>query len=97
MFDLRQLRNKASNLCVDTRYKGSNERFQLETCVKDGGSGGEQVGLNFLVADSFSPFNLFICSCLTASVLSPCRVCENSRPGKVLVLFLSHSKLMEKS
>ena len=62
MFDLRQLRNKASNLCVDTRYKGSNERFQLETCVKDGGSGGEQVGLNFLVADSFSPFNLFICS-----------------------------------
>ena len=70
MFDLRQLRNKASNLCVDTRYKGSNERFQLETCVKDGGSGGEQVGLNFPVANSLSPFNLCICSCLTVSAPS---------------------------
>ncbi|XP_076446665.1 putative polypeptide N-acetylgalactosaminyltransferase 10 [Babylonia areolata] len=37
-----ELRNKASNMCVDTRYKGTNERFQLEKCVKDGGSGGEQ-------------------------------------------------------
>ncbi|KAL8612926.1 hypothetical protein ACOMHN_035003 [Nucella lapillus] len=37
-----ELRNPASNLCVDTRYKGANERFQLENCVKDGGAGGEQ-------------------------------------------------------
>lgn len=38
-----QIRNKASNLCIDTRYKGSQERFELQKCVKDGGSGGEQV------------------------------------------------------
>lgn len=37
-----ELRNKASNLCVDTRYKGGNERFELEKCIKDGGGGGEQ-------------------------------------------------------
>lgn len=39
-----QLRNKASNLCVDTRFKGANERFNLEPCIKDGGgANGEQV------------------------------------------------------
>ncbi|KAK7503792.1 hypothetical protein BaRGS_00004915 [Batillaria attramentaria] len=37
-----ELRNQASNLCVDTRYKKNMERFQLETCIKDGGPGGEQ-------------------------------------------------------
>ncbi|KAK7503791.1 hypothetical protein BaRGS_00004914 [Batillaria attramentaria] len=38
-----ELRNKASNLCVDTRYKGQGESFQLQPCVKDGGgAGGEQ-------------------------------------------------------
>ncbi|XP_046325822.1 putative polypeptide N-acetylgalactosaminyltransferase 10 [Haliotis rufescens] len=38
-----ELRNKASNLCVDTRFKGANERFNLEPCIKDGGgANGEQ-------------------------------------------------------
>lgn len=31
-------------MCIDTRFKGQNERFTIEPCVKDGGgAGGEQV------------------------------------------------------
>ena len=33
-----------NNMCIDTRFKNANERFSIEKCVKDGGSGGEQVG-----------------------------------------------------
>lgn len=44
MFHLFQLRNVASNLCVDTKFSGGNHRFGLETCTKDSpGLGGEQV------------------------------------------------------
>ena len=39
-----QIRNQASNLCLDTRFRGPNERFQLEACIKDGQGQGEQVG-----------------------------------------------------
>lgn len=38
-----QVRNKAANMCLDTRYKGQNERFDLQPCLKDGKGGGEQV------------------------------------------------------
>ena len=38
-----QVRNKAADLCLDTRYKGQNERFDIQPCVKDGKGGGEQV------------------------------------------------------
>ncbi|XP_069130900.1 putative polypeptide N-acetylgalactosaminyltransferase 10 [Argopecten irradians] len=37
-----EIRNVEANLCIDTRYKGQNERFQLEPCLKDGKGGGEQ-------------------------------------------------------
>lgn len=38
-----ELRNVGSNLCVDTQYKGQNERFTLEPCIKDvRGRSGEQ-------------------------------------------------------
>ncbi|KFM78392.1 putative polypeptide N-acetylgalactosaminyltransferase 10, partial [Stegodyphus mimosarum] len=30
-----ELRNKATNLCVDTKYQGQNEKFGLEKCIKD--------------------------------------------------------------
>lgn len=40
-----QLRTKTGNLCVDTRFKGQGERFNLETCIRDNkAAGGEQVG-----------------------------------------------------
>lgn len=39
-----QIRNVASNLCVDTRFRNQNDRFGLEKCIKDRGAhGGEQV------------------------------------------------------
>jgi len=39
-----QLRNVGANLCVDTKYRNTNERFGLEPCTKDNpGLGGEQV------------------------------------------------------
>lgn len=38
-----QIRNAASNLCVDTRFRNQNDRFGLEKCIKDGAHGGEQV------------------------------------------------------
>ncbi|ESO98122.1 hypothetical protein LOTGIDRAFT_239085 [Lottia gigantea] len=38
-----EVRNQANEKCIDTRFKGQNERFQLESCIKDGqGAGGEQ-------------------------------------------------------
>ena len=38
-----QLRTHAAALCIDTKYKGGNDNFGLEPCVKDGQGGGEQV------------------------------------------------------
>lgn len=33
-----------ANLCVDTKFKGGNQRFGLDSCTKDNpGLGGEQV------------------------------------------------------
>ncbi|XP_041359089.1 putative polypeptide N-acetylgalactosaminyltransferase 10 [Gigantopelta aegis] len=38
-----EIRNMASQLCIDTRFKGQNERFQLEECISDrNGGAGEQ-------------------------------------------------------
>lgn len=38
-----EIRSVAANLCIDTRFKGQNERFELEKCIKDHpGHGGEQ-------------------------------------------------------
>lgn len=38
-----EIRNVASNLCIDTRFRNQNERFKLEKCIKDNpGQGGEQ-------------------------------------------------------
>lgn len=39
-----QIRNVGTNLCIDTKFRGENDRFGLETCQKDNpGQGGEQV------------------------------------------------------
>ena len=47
-----QLRNIASNLCVDTRFRNQPERFGLEKCIKDEhGAGGEQVLIHFYVSN----------------------------------------------
>lgn len=39
-----EIRNAAAKgMCIDTRFKGQNERFELERCVKDNpAAGGEQ-------------------------------------------------------
>lgn len=38
-----ELRNMEANLCVDTKFKGGNQRFGLDSCTKDNpGLGGEQ-------------------------------------------------------
>ncbi|XP_012938182.1 putative polypeptide N-acetylgalactosaminyltransferase 10 [Aplysia californica] len=37
-----EIRNNASNMCIDTRFKGQNRRFELQKCVRDQGGGGEQ-------------------------------------------------------
>lgn len=38
-----EIRNVGSDLCVDTRFRGQNERFGLEKCIKDSiNQGGEQ-------------------------------------------------------
>ena len=38
-----QIRNTASNLCIDTKYKNANDAFGLDRCNKDTPVGGEQV------------------------------------------------------
>ncbi|TKR72573.1 hypothetical protein L596_019998 [Steinernema carpocapsae] len=37
-----ELKNVAAKKCVDTQFKGQNERFELRECVSEGGGGGEQ-------------------------------------------------------
>ncbi|KFM60274.1 putative polypeptide N-acetylgalactosaminyltransferase 10, partial [Stegodyphus mimosarum] len=38
-----EIRNVASNLCIDTRFRNQNDRFGLEKCIKDhAAQGGEQ-------------------------------------------------------
>lgn len=38
-----EIRNVASDLCIDTRFRGQNQRFGLEKCIKDNPKqGGEQ-------------------------------------------------------
>lgn len=37
-----EIRNVASNLCIDTRFQGVNKRFMLDVCTKDAGTPGEQ-------------------------------------------------------
>ncbi|XP_013772480.1 putative polypeptide N-acetylgalactosaminyltransferase 10 [Limulus polyphemus] len=38
-----EIRNVGRNLCIDTRFRGQNERFNLEKCIKDNDNqGGEQ-------------------------------------------------------
>lgn len=37
-----EFRSAAAALCIDTKFKGGNENFNLEDCVKDGKGGGEQ-------------------------------------------------------
>ncbi|XP_064607959.1 putative polypeptide N-acetylgalactosaminyltransferase 10 [Liolophura sinensis] len=37
-----EIRLKDTEMCIDSRFKGANEKFGLEKCIKDGGSGGEQ-------------------------------------------------------
>ncbi|XP_076362797.1 putative polypeptide N-acetylgalactosaminyltransferase 10 [Tachypleus tridentatus] len=38
-----EIRNAGSNLCIDTRFRGQNQRFNLEKCIKDNNNqGGEQ-------------------------------------------------------
>jgi len=40
---LLQIRNVKGNLCIDTRFKSQNDRFNLEPCIKDNAEhGGEQ-------------------------------------------------------
>ncbi|XP_055351703.1 putative polypeptide N-acetylgalactosaminyltransferase 10 [Paramacrobiotus metropolitanus] len=38
-----EIRNVGGNLCIDTRFKSQNDRFNLEPCIKDNAdNGGEQ-------------------------------------------------------
>lgn len=41
-----QIRSNIGNLCVDTQYKGQNEKFGLEVCIRDDPKlQGEQVNM----------------------------------------------------
>uniref|UniRef100_T1JNW7 Polypeptide N-acetylgalactosaminyltransferase n=1 Tax=Strigamia maritima TaxID=126957 RepID=T1JNW7_STRMM len=35
-----EIRNVATNYCIDTRFRGENEKFNLEKCIKDDEQGG---------------------------------------------------------
>ncbi|KAL3878932.1 hypothetical protein ACJMK2_031256 [Sinanodonta woodiana] len=37
-----EIRNAAADLCIDTKFKGGDQNFGVEPCVKDGKGGGEQ-------------------------------------------------------
>lgn len=73
-----EIRNTGTNLCIDTKYKGGNERFKLETCSKEGGGGGEQQ-FEFSWHKDIRPKNRKICFDVS-----------QSNPKSAVILFECH-------
>ncbi|XP_014664811.1 PREDICTED: polypeptide N-acetylgalactosaminyltransferase-like 6 isoform X1 [Priapulus caudatus] len=74
-----EIRNPVSNLCIDTQFRGSNERFGLAPCIKEHqGQGGEQ---HFILTwhKDLRPFKRSVCFDVSAK-----------QPGTPVILFHCH-------
>ncbi|KAK6168364.1 hypothetical protein SNE40_020915 [Patella caerulea] len=63
-----EIRNKASDMCIDTRFKGANERFEIEKCVKDGGGANGEQQFEFSWHKDLRPKSRTVCFDVSSSV-----------------------------
>ncbi|OQV12822.1 putative polypeptide N-acetylgalactosaminyltransferase 10 [Hypsibius exemplaris] len=56
-----EIRNIASNQCMDTRFKGQNERFLLEPCIKDNTENNGEQSFELTWHKDIRPKNRAVC------------------------------------
>lgn len=83
-----ELRNLAANKCVDTQFRGKDERFELRKCIKDdANSGGEQT-LRYSWWKDIRPKDRSMCFDVSTSVdhapivLYPCHGMQGNQEWK---------------
>lgn len=80
-----EIRNLAADKCIDTRFKGHNERFELEPCVKDNPKGGGEQYFVYTWHKDIRP-----------NKRNKCFDVSTSHDHSPVVLFPCHSKLLER-
>ncbi|CAC5399676.1 GALNT [Mytilus coruscus] len=63
-----EIRNVAANMCIDTRFKGQNERFSIEPCIKDGGNAGGEQNIEFTWHKDMRPGKRSVCFDVSQSI-----------------------------
>ncbi|XP_052076349.1 putative polypeptide N-acetylgalactosaminyltransferase 10 [Mytilus californianus] len=63
-----EIRNVAANMCIDTRFKGQNERFSIEPCIKDGGNAGGEQNIEFTWHKDMRPGRRSVCFDVSQSI-----------------------------
>lgn len=68
MFISGELRSVAAKKCVDTQFKGNNERFELRKCISDDPSGGGEQNLRMSFWEDIRPMARTFCFDVSTSV-----------------------------
>lgn len=83
-----ELRNTAANKCVDTQFKGKEERFELRKCVKDDPQAGGEQTIRFSFWKDLRPASRSMCFDVSTSVhhapivLFPCHGMQGNQAWK---------------
>uniref|UniRef100_A0A914XP32 Glycosyltransferase 2-like domain-containing protein n=1 Tax=Plectus sambesii TaxID=2011161 RepID=A0A914XP32_9BILA len=62
------LRSAVNNLCIDTKFHGQNERFELAPCLRDNPSHGGEQNLVYGNGSGFLPASLSVSSGVVAEI-----------------------------
>ncbi|XP_063413499.1 putative polypeptide N-acetylgalactosaminyltransferase 10 [Mytilus trossulus] len=63
-----EIRNVGANMCIDTRFKGQNERFTIEPCIKDGGNAGGEQNIELTWHKDIRPGRRSVCFDVSQSI-----------------------------
>ncbi|XP_013411643.1 putative polypeptide N-acetylgalactosaminyltransferase 10 [Lingula anatina] len=63
-----EVRNLGSGLCIDTRFRGQNEKFGLETCISESPKGGGEQQLELSWHKDIRPKKRNVCFDVSSSV-----------------------------
>ena len=63
-----EIRNVAANKCIDTRFKGQNDRFSIEPCIKDGGNAGGEQNIELTWHKDIRPGKRSVCFDVSQSI-----------------------------
>ncbi|XP_076070446.1 putative polypeptide N-acetylgalactosaminyltransferase 10 [Mytilus galloprovincialis] len=63
-----EIRNVGANMCIDTRFKGQNERFSIEPCIKDGGNAGGEQNIELTWHKDIRPGRRSVCFDVSQSI-----------------------------